>query len=929
MGWQERSQITSDTVSTNSVNHISPMRRPRLRSSIRRVCVALCALSLFVTLWMGHPFTRTVPIAHAIDARQLVQTGVDYYNTGNYLAAVEPWLTARQAYEASQDLSALAIVNENLARAHQQMGRTSEEISYWEQAIATVRTLGDRQKLGRLLTEQAQAYGRLGQHRRAITLLCGTAPDAGSCQSGSALEISKTTDDSLGQITALGSLGEAYRASGSTQVAQNYLKQGHALSRELGETDLEAALLNSLGNTSTSLALASYRRADAADQRRDFSASNELRAEADMLNAEAIRQFQDSYQLATVQQDSDTALYALLNLIPAYERAGNTGEARRHHELALATLQQLPESKAKAFAVIQLADLLDPLAVRQSQLILSQTPLSKRVEREATALLEKALAIGQATQNFRIQSFALGKLGSLDERARRYGAAIEKTQQARLAADQDRAAQDSLYLWEWQLGRIYQAQGKTDEADRAYGQAVALLEQIRSDILSANRDLQFDFRDTVEPIYRQYTALNLAAVPKRTTLTEEAAAFDDLEQALTTLDSLKVAELQSYFANDCVIVPAQIRADAVGQSSATAVFSTALPDREERQSLSKASTSLLDESPLTVILSLPSGARKMVQVPVPADTVNAQINQFRRSLELGERDFRFRFDEAQQLYDWLIRPFEADLAEVKTLVFVNDGLLRSVPMAALHDGNQFLIEKFAIATTPSLKLTTPERLKRRGLRALLLGVSEPSAVSSERVFEPLPAVEQELALVADKLPTTKTLLNSNFSIDTLQTALKETDYRILHMATHGTFGFAPEDNFVIVGAKDETGQYNETLTISELDQLIRNVNDPTREPIELLTLTACETAIGGNRSTLGLAGVAIRAGVRSAVASLWSVSDESTAEIIATFYDQLQQPELTKAEALQQAQVAMLKSGDITKAHPYRWAPFILIGNWL
>ncbi|MBE9067981.1 CHAT domain-containing protein [Leptolyngbya cf. ectocarpi LEGE 11479] len=905
------------------------MRRPRLRSSIHRVCVVLCALSLFITLWLGHPFTRSAPIAQAIDARQLVQTGVDYYNTGNYLAAVDPWLSARQAYEASQDLPALAIVDENLARVHQQMGRTSEEITYWEQAIATVRTIGDHQKLGRLLTEQAQAYGRLGQHRRAITLLCG-APDEGSCHVGSALEIAKTTDDSLGQITALGSLGEAYRASGSIKVAQDYLMQGHALSRELGETVLEASLLNSLGNTSTSLALISYRRADEADQRGDFEADN-LRTEADTLNAQAIEQFQNSYQLAVEQQDSGTVLYALLNLIPAYERVGNTGEVRRYRELALVALQQLPESKAKAFAAIQLADLLDPLNIRQSQLILSQTPPSGRVERETTALLEQALAIGQATQNFRIQSFALGKLGSLDERAGRYGAAIDKTQRARLAADQDRAAQDSLYLWEWQLGRIYKAQGKTDKANRAYGQAVALLEQIRSDILSANRDLQFDFRDTVEPIYRQYTALNLVAVPKQVTLTEEEAAFDDLELALTTLDSLKVAELQSYFANDCVIVPAQVRADAVGQSSATAVFSTALPDGEEQQSLSKAS-SVLDESPLTVILSLPSGARKMVQIPVPAEVVNTTINDFRISLELGERNPRFNFDEAQQLYDWLIRPFEADLADVKTLVFVNDGLLRSVPMAALHDGHQFLIEKFAVATTPSLKLTTPEKLKRRGLRALLLGVSELSVVSPERVFDSLPAVEKELALLADKLPATKTLLNDDFSIDTLQTALKETDYRILHMATHGTFGFAPEDNFVIVGAKDETGQYNETLTISELDQLIRNVNDPTREPIELLTLTACETAIGGNRSTLGLAGVAIRAGVRSAVASLWSVSDESTAEIIANFYDQLQQPNLTKAEALQQAQIAMLRSGDsgdFFKAHPYRWAPFILIGNWL
>lgn len=888
------------------------MRCTHLKPSLRRACITLCALSLFITLWIGHPWGKPASShsAQAVDARQLVQTGVDHYQAGNFLAALDPWLTARQAYAASQDLNALAIVDENLARAYQQMGRTSEEITSWEAAIATVQTLGDRQKLGRLMTEQAQAYSRLGQHRRAIAILCGTVPSEGACKTNSALQLAETLGDSLGQVTALGSLGEAYRSSGNIDIAQTYLQQGYTLSRDVGATALEAALLNGLGNTSVNLALVNYRRADEAKERGALEAES-LRADAEKFNNQAIDYFQTSYTLATDQADNATELYTLLNLIPAYERAGEMAAVRRYRDLAMAKLKQLPNSKAKAFAAIKLADLLEPLNIRQSQLLLSRQPLSPTTETEATALLEQALAIGHATDNPRITSFALGRLGNLDERAKRYDVAVEKTQKARLAADQDRAAQDSLYLWEWQLGRIYKAQGKQHEANQAYGQAVTLLEDIRSDILSANRDLQFDFRDTVEPIYRQYADLSLTAVPKQVTLNRGELAFAELEKALTTLDSLKVAELQSYFANDCVIVPAQVRADEVGQSSATAVLSTALSDNG-----------------LTVIMSLPNGGRKIVQVPVLADAVEFKVNEFRRNLELGSRDYHFQYGAAQQLYQWLIAPFADDLKDVETLVFVNDGLLRSVPMAALHDGNQFLIETFAIATTPSLTLTTPEKLERRSLSALLLGVSAPSEVP-QRPFSPLPAVERELDLLSKQLPSTKTLLNDEFSIAALQKALTEKDYRILHMATHGTFGFTPEDNFVVIGAKDDTGQYNETLTISELDRLIRNVNDPTREPIELLTLTACDTAIGGNRSTLGLAGVAIRAGVRSAIATLWSVSDESTPEIVDHFYEQLQTPELTKAEALRAAQLAMLQSGDIVKAHPYRWAPFILIGNWL
>ncbi|NEQ51475.1 MAG: CHAT domain-containing protein, partial [Leptolyngbya sp. SIO3F4] len=645
---------------------------------------------------------------------------------------------------------------------------------------------------------------------------------------------------------------------------------------------------------------------------RNASDKDVLLAKANTSNGKAIDYFQKSYDLAVTQQIPTTQLYALLNLIPAYERAGDEAAAQQSYNLAQDVLQQLPDSKVKAFAVIKLADFLEPLEVRQSPLLLSATPPTSI--NQAQTLLEDALAIGEATDNPRIKSFALGKLGSLDERSGRYDAAIQKTQQARLAADQDRAAQDSLYLWEWQLGRIYKAQGNFTDASQAYGQAVALLEQIRSDILSANRDLQFDFRDTVEPIYRQYADLNLAAVPKQVPLTQstEKQAFNDLETVLTTLDSLKVAELQSYFANDCVIVPTQARADEVGQSTATGVFSTALSD-----------------DGITIILSLPDGSRKVVRMHESQSSIEAKINNFRKSLEFGSRDYRFNKQQAIELYQLLIQPFENDLAGVKTLVFVNDGLLRSVPMAALHNGEQFLIEKYAVATTPSLTLTTPEKVKRTQLNALLMGVSEKPELSQGRSFGSLPAVDKELDLLSMQFPDSKTLRNEAFSIDSLQQALSERDYRILHMATHGTFGFAPEDNYLVVGAKDSSGTYNETLTISQLDELIRNVNDPTREPIELLTLTACETAIGGNRSTLGLAGVAVRAGVRSAIATLWPVSDESTPDIINSFYTKLQDPALTKAEALQQAQIAMLRSDDIIRQHPYRWAPFILIGNWL
>ncbi|MGB3296586.1 MAG: CHAT domain-containing protein [Phormidesmis sp.] len=869
-----------------------------------------------------------------MDVQQLVQTGVERYQTGNFLAAVEPWLAAYAVYEATRDTSAMAVVSENLARAYQELGQTSTELAYWEQAIASIKALNDYPKLGRLLTEQAQAYSRLGQHRRAITILCGAlmGGEMDACQSGSALQIAQTAEDNVGQVAALGSLGEAYRLSGDSVTALKVLKQGLDISRELTDVALESALLNSLGNTSVRLAEVSYRRAREAKKRGDSDAIA-LKAKADEHNAEGINSLSASYQLALKQTSAAAQLRSLLSLIPAYERAEDLAAAQQHWQLAYSALNQLPDSQVKAFAAIKLANFLEPLALRETLLSLNATVPTEAVELQATELLSQAQKIGEAIENPRVVSFALGGLGNLDERSGRYASALEKTQRARLAANRSLAAQDSLYLWAWQAGRILKAQGNLADAEQAYRQAIGILEQIRSDILNTSQDLQFDFRDTVEPIYRQYAELNLKAVPPEVILKKGEPAFKELDTTLVTLDSLKVAELQSYFANDCVIVPVDTRIDDVDNIEATAVLSTAILDSDVPLSRKQSDPA----KQLAVIMSLPDGSKKVAQTPVTLQQIESVIKEFRNTLEAGGSQYisEYEFAPSQQLYDWLIKPFERDLTNVKTLVFVNDGLLRSVPMAALYDGQQYLIEKFAVATTPSLTLTDPQRIPRpTALSALLMGVSDRPDVEG-RPFNELPAVKQELSAVSEKLPDSEVLLNEAFSISALRTALAEKDYRILHMATHGTFGFDPAENYIVAGAKreDEANQFNETLTISELDNLIRSVSDPTREPIELLTLTACETAIGDNRSTLGLAGVAIRAGVRSAIATLWSVSDDSSADLISQFYANLQTSDmpqqLTKAEALRAAQISMIRSDDFVDTHPYRWAPFILIGNWL
>ena len=169
----------------------------------------------------------------------------------------------------------------------------------------------------------------------------------------------------------------------------------------------------------------------------------------------------------------------------------------------------------------------------------------------------------------------------------------------------------------------------------------------------------------------------------------------------------------------------------------------------------------------------------------------------------------------------------------------------------------------------------------------------------------------------DILIESKGFIDEEFTRDRLQQELAETSYSIIHIATHGQFGSEPEDTFLVTGNEEK-------LTLTELDRIIRSTI-PSDNPVELISLTACQTAVGDDRAALGLAGVAVQAGVNSALASLWSISDEATPQIIQQFYSSLKDSKLNKAEALRQAQIAEIDRG----IHPAYWASFIIIGNWL
>jgi CHAT domain-containing protein len=233
-------------------------------------------------------------------------------------------------------------------------------------------------------------------------------------------------------------------------------------------------------------------------------------------------------------------------------------------------------------------------------------------------------------------------------------------------------------------------------------------------------------------------------------------------------------------------------------------------------------------------------------------------------------------------------------------------------MAALHDGQQFLMQKYAIATTPGLTLTDAHSLDREQVHLLSIGLTE-----GVQGFSPLPNVHQEIEDIQTLFGGTA-LVDKDFLALNIEREMKQEEFTIVHIASHGKFDKNPQDSYVLA--------YDQKLTMTRLGELM-GLFQFRQTPLDLLTLSACETAVGDERAALGLAGVAIKSGARSALATLWFINDQASSSLVQQFYSQLKQSSLSKAEALQQAQISLLDHA--IYRHPGYWSPFLLINNWL
>jgi CHAT domain-containing protein len=906
-------------------------------------------------------------ISQILDSALIVQQGVEKYQQGLYQEAIDLWERALPHYAGDERPREQAVILENLARAYQTIGKvgsTPGAIDYWDRAVKAYQHMRDRQQEGRMLTELAQAHILVGQHRYAVELLCnGIAVDANGdrsdeilpCVKDSALRIAEDQVDRVGEAAALGSLGEAYRLLGSDHQAncyptgnlpigvtqeeeqegekdlECYFKKSLELAQELQNLDYEIAALNSWGNGYVGQALINYRKAAYKSGIRDTDKANEYKKKGFDSDQRALQYFEESFRKSSSSNNASSQIRSILASIPvhyrvaAYYRGNELDENVSEEELLMAKsrtkdvmdlLEDSPASSSKVYVAITLSRLLKlksiphPSLTDINQSLLPIQCLDSETPPQAFSILNQAILDARQIKDERAESFALGELGHLYE-CMKQPEAMNFTLEARQKADQEK---DSLYLWEWQTARLLKKQNKQADSIKAYELAIKTLEESRRKILNAKQDFQFDFRDVIEPLYRESIDLRLSQPHNSSGLPISDEDKGNRITALETIDLLRLAELQNYFSDDCRLVPLDLdpkqirKAEQIvrGSTPNTAIFSSIIFDKRT-----------------VILVQYANGEPEFTQIEENKETVIDHINEFRKNLDTDGEGYNLSVDtSAQWLYQKIIDPFSERLqkSKVTTLVFLQDGFFRSIPMSALNNGKEFLIEKYAIAILPRQTLRNPSPIKRNHLRVLAMASTQGS---KKLGLPPLPKTEEEVQKIREFFPRTKLLIDQGrenyeeFSEDNLESELKRGKYSVVHMATHGEFGIDSQSAFLLTGDSQQ-------ITIEDFSKMFQ-IASP-EDPIELISLLACYTGEGSDRAVLGLAGVAAQTGAKRVLASLWTADEGASFELVSEFYKNLGYPGINTAQVLQKAQKLLLKSEDYN--HPRFWAPFILIGDW-
>lgn len=741
----------------------------------------------------------------------------------------------QKAPQNNINLPILAQTLDIQGRLQLETGQAEQALSTWQKMEEIYTKIGDKNSIARAHINQSQALRNQGFNRRALEMLAQTN------------QTLQSQPDSLGKVAVLLSLGNTLQRIGKLEESDRVFKKTLEISQQLKSPIYTAAILLNLGNN----------------------------ARVQQKIPEAISFYQQTY---TTSPSLLIKVQAQINQYSLLVQTQKLNEAQSLIPTIQTQLEQLPPSRSSIYARINFAHSLSH----------GHTPTL------SSSLLATAIQQSRSIGDTRTEAYALGKLGSLYEKTQQWQQARELTEKALILAKETNTAEIA-YLWQWQLGRILKSEGDIKGAIIAYDAAVDSLEQLRTDLVAVNQDIQFNFRDNVEPVYRESVALLLST---------QQTSEKTLEKARARIEALQLAEIDNFFREACLQGQRVLLDKVVDEANSTAaiIYPIILPEQ------------------LQIIVKIPQQPLRHYTIKKSQVEVEGILQQIREYITEPDRTEDVQA-LSQEVYSWLIKPNESDLEKnkINTLVFVLDGALRNVPMAALYNGQKYLIEKYAVALSLGLQLFQPKPLAKTKLNVLAGGLIQPP-LNYKKQFPPLPEIQSEFNLISQAGVSNTQLLNQNFNSKNLEARVNASGYNVLHLATHGQFSSRAENTFILAA--------DGPINVTQFDSLLRRRDETRPEALEMLVLSACQTAAGDNRATLGLAGASLKAGARSTLASLWHVNDKSTSILIGEFYRELAKTKVTKAEALRKAQITLLNKYP-NYIRPAFWAPYILVGNWL
>lgn len=842
--------------------------------------------------------------AQALSYVSLAEQKLGNWQAANQAIDTSLTLISNSRSQKSYPLILAKVLN---AQAHLELatGKTAEALKTWQEAATNYFKAGDLQGVIGSQINQAQAMQSLGLYRRAQTTL-------------EQIEVElQNQPNSLIKATGLRSLGNTLRVTGDLEKSRKLLEQSLKVSQELNLPSAIASTHFSLGNTA---------RAIANKERQTDESTSKAEAETKI----AVDEYEN------VIKNSPSSMLRILAQLSQFSLLVENRELQKALELrSQINLNELPASRRSIYAKINLAESLirynkivqfinagktsesdcsdNRITVGNSQIFPHLVPdfIEQIAWSDITEILTTSIQQSKKLNDRQAESYSLGKLGELYALIGKTQESYNLTKQA-LALSQAVNATDISYRWQWKLGQELKTQEDAKGAIAAYTTALETLKSLRGDLVAVNRnnpDVQFSFRESVEPVYRELVELLIS-----TEIKDIQERQNNLDRARKVIDSLQIAEIDNFFQEACLDAkPVEI--DQI-DNTASVIYPIILPDRlavivslpkqEVSSSSTKTAASTQQKEPLRYYQYYEI-FKSRCEIETLIDNLKNQIGK-----ATGDYPTILRF--SQQVYDLIIRPAEADLknSKTQTLVFVLDGVLRNIPMAVLHDGKQHLIEKYSLAITPGLQLLPAQPLKQGTIKVLTAGLSQ-----ARQNFLALPNVETELNAIKQQVNSPVLLINEQFTGSNLEQQIKSFPFPIVHIATHGKFSSQAENTFILA--------WDDKINVKQLDTLLGEKEKRENRPIELLVLSACETAQGDNRAALGIAGVAVRAGARSTLATLWKVDDGSTATLMVQFYQELLKGDVTKAEALRRAQVSLLQK---KPQNPHIWTPYVLVGNW-